>query len=113
MKRWALLVVGLYTGIILLTAGSQRLLAEMYAIGLLASFCLNIAQYAAVQERIPVAIFSLEMSCRELVLRMLCSEARVDSHRLRKGNLGTDDMDEFKQRFVSRAALRTRPESTS
>jgi len=32
----------LYTGIILLTAGSQRVLAEMYAVGLLASFCLNI-----------------------------------------------------------------------
>jgi len=55
------------------------------------SFCLNIAQYAAVQEHIPVAIFSLEMSKEQLVQRMLCSVAKVDSHKLRTGFLSDSD----------------------
>jgi len=55
------------------------------------SFCLNIAQHAAIQEHIPVAIFSLEMSKEQLVQRMLCSVARVDSHSLRTGFLRDAD----------------------
>ena len=39
----------------------------------------------------PVAIFSLEMTKEQLVLRMLCSEARVDAHKLRSGYLGKTD----------------------
>jgi replicative DNA helicase len=55
------------------------------------SFCLNFAQHAAVQEHISVAIFSLEMSKEQLVQRMLCSVASVDSHRLRTGYLTDAD----------------------
>ena len=55
------------------------------------SFCLNIAQQAAIRETITVAIFSLEMSKEQLVQRMLCSEASVDSHRLRTGYLSDTD----------------------
>lgn len=55
------------------------------------AFCLNIAQYAAIEGRIPVAIFSLEMSKEQLVLRMLCSEAQVEGTRLRTGYLGESD----------------------
>jgi len=55
------------------------------------SFSLNIAQHAAIQERIPVAIFSLEMSKEQLVQRMLCSVASVDSHKLRTGYLSDAD----------------------
>ncbi len=55
------------------------------------SFCLNIAQHAAIHERIPVAIFSLEMSKEQLVQRMLCSVAKVDSHKLRTGYLSDAD----------------------
>ena len=55
------------------------------------AFSLNIAQYVAIQKNIPVAIFSLEMSKEQLVLRMLCSEAQVDAHRLRGGFLGEAD----------------------
>jgi replicative DNA helicase len=55
------------------------------------SFCLNIAQHAAIQERILVAIFSLEMSKEQLVQRMLCSVAKVDSHKLRTGYLSDTD----------------------
>ncbi|HBO84646.1 MAG: replicative DNA helicase [Deltaproteobacteria bacterium GWC2_42_11] len=55
------------------------------------SFCLNVAQYAAVESKLPVAIFSLEMSKEQLVLRMLSSVAKVDSSDLRKGFLGEKD----------------------
>jgi replicative DNA helicase len=55
------------------------------------AFCLNIAQYAAIEHKIPVAIFSLEMSKEQLVIRMFCSEARVEGHRLRTGYLNESD----------------------
>ena len=55
------------------------------------SFALNIAEHVAVEEKIPVAIFSLEMSKEQVVQRLLCSRARVDSHKLRTGKLGRDD----------------------
>jgi replicative DNA helicase len=55
------------------------------------AFCLNVAQYCAVEKQIPVAIFSLEMSKEQLVQRMLCSEASIDSNRLRTGHLHTND----------------------
>lgn len=51
------------------------------------SLTLNVAQHAAIQYKIPVAIFSLEMSEQQLVTRLLCSEASVDSYRLRTGLL--------------------------
>ena len=52
---------------------------------------LCIAQNAAIEKKTPVAIFSLEMTKEQLVLRMLCSEARVDAHKLRSGYLGKTD----------------------
>ncbi len=55
------------------------------------AFALNIAQYAALEANTPVAVFSLEMSKEQLALRMLSSEARVDSQRIRRGFLGEAD----------------------
>jgi replicative DNA helicase len=52
---------------------------------------LNMAQHAAIEQNIPVAIFSLEMSKESLVQRMLTAEARVDAQKLRKGMLRDDD----------------------
>lgn len=49
------------------------------------SFCLNIASYVGIHTRVPVAIFSLEMSRELIVLRMVCSEAEVDSKSVRSG----------------------------
>jgi len=49
------------------------------------AFALNIAEYAAVQSKIGVAVFSLEMSKEQLVLRLLCSQARVDQSKVRAG----------------------------
>jgi len=51
----------------------------------------QIAQYIALQEGLPAAIFSLEMSKEQLVTRMICSEGKVDAHRLRNGFLQDED----------------------
>ena len=55
------------------------------------ALCLNVAQHAAIEKGIPVAIFSLEMAKAQLVQRLLTSEARVDAHRLRQGMLKDAD----------------------
>ena len=55
------------------------------------AFVLNLAQHAAIEDHVPVAFFSLEMSKESLVQRMLTSEARVDSQRLRRGLLRDDE----------------------
>jgi replicative DNA helicase len=55
------------------------------------AFCLNIARNAAVDHGIPVGIFSLEMSNTQIAMRMLCSEARVDSHKVRTGRLSENE----------------------
>jgi replicative DNA helicase len=55
------------------------------------SFALNIAEYVAVEEKLPVVVFSLEMSKPQLVLRMLCSHSRVNIQRVRTGFLGGND----------------------
>jgi replicative DNA helicase len=52
---------------------------------------LNIAEHVGVRVHRPVAIFSLEMSKEQLVVRFLCSQARVDSSKLRTGFLSRDD----------------------
>ena len=55
------------------------------------AFALNVATYAAVHSNVPVAIFNLEMSKSQLVTRILCSEAMVDSNKIRTGKLEEDD----------------------
>jgi replicative DNA helicase len=55
------------------------------------AFILNVAQHAAIEHNVPVALFSLEMSKESLVQRMLTGEARVDAQKLRKGMLRDDD----------------------
>lgn len=55
------------------------------------SFCLNIASQVALKTKKTVAVFSLEMSCEQLVSRMLSSEALIDSYKMRKGDLNEDD----------------------
>jgi len=51
------------------------------------SFSLSVAEHIAIEEKIPVAIFSLEMAKNQLANRMLCSRARISSHRMRTGRL--------------------------
>lgn len=55
------------------------------------ALAVSIAENAAIDQKIPVAIFSLEMSKEQLVQRMLCSQARVDAHKVRSGFLSASD----------------------
>lgn len=91
------MVTGLATGFVDLderTSGLQQsdliIIAGRPSMGKTA-FCLNIAAYAAIEKRKSVAVFSLEMSKEQLVLRMLGSESRVDAHKLRTGHLSERD----------------------
>ena len=55
------------------------------------AFALNLARNIAVNEKIPVALFSLEMSKEQLSMRLLTSEARVDSAKLKNGTITNKD----------------------
>ena len=55
------------------------------------ALALNIAAHAAIKNRKIVGMFSLEMSKESLVIRLLCSEARIDSHKLRTGFSSRED----------------------
>ncbi|MCP4051197.1 MAG: replicative DNA helicase [bacterium] len=73
-----------------LTSGFQKgdlvILAARPAMGK-TTLALNFATYAAITKKLPVAFFSLEMPKEQLAMRLLCSEARLDSKRLRTANL--------------------------
>jgi replicative DNA helicase len=55
------------------------------------SLALNIAEYVAISEKLPVAIFSMEMGAEQLAMRVLCSVGRLDAQRVRTGRLNEDD----------------------
>jgi len=78
-----------------LTAGFQGsnliLLASRPSVGKTA-FALNIARHAAVEKALPVLFVSLVHTRVELADRLLCCQARIDSHRLRRGHLSHEDM---------------------
>lgn len=83
-----------YTDLDKLTAGFQRsdliIIAARPSMGKTA-LALNIARNAALQSGVPVGIFSLEMSKDQLAMRLLCAEARVDSHKIRTGFLSQQE----------------------
>jgi replicative DNA helicase len=55
------------------------------------AFALSIARNAAVEHQIPIGIFSLEMSTIQLIIRLLCAEARVNAHAVRTGKLPKEE----------------------
>jgi replicative DNA helicase len=77
-----------------MTAGFQRsdliIVAARPSVGKTA-FALNIAQNVATQTNENVAIFSLEMSAQQLVMRMLCAEGNINAQNLRTGKLTSED----------------------
>ena len=80
------------------TNGLQKsdliILAARPAMGKTA-FALNIAQNVALRAKVPVAIFSLEMSKSQLAQRLMCSEAEVDTQRLKTGNMQAKDWEKL------------------
>lgn len=95
-----------YTDFDNLTAGLQPsdlvILAARPSMGKTA-LAMNIVEHAALQQNKTAAVFSLEMSKVQLVMRMLCSVARVNAHRLRMGFVGRDDIDRL-TRALARVA---------
>lgn len=90
-------VTGLSTGfrdLDRMTAGLQNsdliILAARPSMGK-TTFALNIARNVAVDLKVPVVVFSLEMSKEQLALKLLCSEAGVDNQRIRTGTLMDND----------------------
>ena len=73
-----------------ITAGLQRsdliIVAARPSMGK-TMLCLNLARHVAVHEKVPVAVFSLEMSREQLALRLLSAESELPAHRLRTGEL--------------------------
>ncbi|HEY7819311.1 MAG TPA: replicative DNA helicase [Vicinamibacteria bacterium] len=107
------LVTGVPTGFVEfdeITSGLQRsdliIVAARPAMGK-TSFCMNIAQHVGLATGGSVGVFSLEMSKEQLVLRMLCGEARVDMHKLRSGFLSERDWEKLVQAVadLSRARI--------
>ena len=90
-------ITGLPTGLV----GIDRMLAGLQPSDLIivaarpsmgkTAFALNICQHVALHGHVPAAIFSLEMSKEQLVLRLLTSEAKVDASKVRTGMLNDDD----------------------
>jgi len=85
-----------YTDLDRMTAGFQKgdliIVAARPSMGKTA-FALNIAQHVGKTDT--VAVFSLEMSTRQLIQRMICAEVSLDSARLRTGNLFDDDWEKL------------------
>jgi replicative DNA helicase len=65
------------------------------------AFAMNLAEYSALELKVPTLFVSLEMSAIELADRLLCSVARVNGHRLRNGTISNED----RARLVEKAAL--------
>ena len=55
------------------------------------AFSLNIGEHVAVDQSLPVAVFSMEMGATQLAMRMVCSVGRLDQQRVRTGQLVDDD----------------------
>ena len=76
------------------TAGLQRgdliVIAGRPSMGKTA-FAMNIAEYAAIQAKCPVAVFSMEMPAESIIMRLLSSLGRIDQHKVRTGRLGDED----------------------
>jgi replicative DNA helicase len=101
------LITGVPTGYVQfdeMTAGLQPaelvILAARPSMGK-TTLALNIAESASLRHGKTVGMFSLEMSHQQLFFRLLCSEAKVDAHRLRTGRIGKEDWQRIIKSFGS------------
>ena len=62
------------------------------------SLAMNIAEHVALEQKLPVGVFSLEMTAESLVLRMLCSRARVNLRNIREGFMTESDFPKLTRR---------------
>jgi replicative DNA helicase len=80
---------GMHSGDLLIVAGRPSMGKT--------SLALNVAEYVAITESLPVAIFSMEMGAEQLAMRVLCSVGRLDAQRVRTGKLTEDDWNRLTQ----------------
>ncbi len=77
-----------------MTAGLQRgdlvVVAGRPSMGKTA-FAMNVAEFVALEKKLPVAVFSMEMPGEQLAMRLLSSIGRINSNKVRTGRLGDDD----------------------
>ncbi|MFN3631097.1 MAG: replicative DNA helicase [Casimicrobiaceae bacterium] len=87
-----------YTKLDAMTAGLQRgdliIIAGRPSMGKTA-FALNIGEHVALRLKLPVAVFSMEMSALQLAMRLIGSVGRLDQHKLRTGRLSDGDWGKF------------------
>ncbi len=87
-----------YVDLDTLTAGMQNselvIVAARPSVGKTA-FALNVIRHVVVEEKLPTLFVSLEQARVELAERLLCSQARVNSHRLRKGTINTEEQEKL------------------
>ena len=88
-----------------LQAGDLVIIAARPSMGK-TSLVLNIAQHVAVQPPLTVGFFSLEMSKESLFIRLLTSEAQIDSHRLMSGAIGQKDYGRISHAIETLSAMR-------
>jgi replicative DNA helicase len=95
-----------------LQAGDLVIVAARPSMGK-TSLVLNIAQYVAMQPDLVVGFFSLEMSKESLFLRLLTSEAQVDSHRLMSGAIGGKDYGRISHALETLSAMKLHIDDTA
>jgi replicative DNA helicase len=113
------LITGVPTGFVDLDAmtrgfqpGDLVIIAARPSMGKTA-LALNIAQYVALQPEHTVGVFSLEMSKESLFLRLLTSEAQLDSHRLMSGAIGQKDYSRISHALETLSAMRLHIDDTA
>jgi replicative DNA helicase len=79
------------TQCIAVTHPSHLYITDNYIVTHNTAFAMNLIEHIAADERMPVAVFSLEMSKQQLAQRMLCSRGEIDAHKLRKGLLNAEE----------------------
>src|SRR5918995_238404 len=113
------LVTGVPTGFVdldMMTRGFQAgdliIIAARPSMGK-TSLVLNISQYVAMQPGMTVGFFSLEMSKESLFLRLLTSEAQIDSHRLMSGAIGQKDYSRISHALETLSAMKLHIDDTA
>ena len=65
------------------------------------ALALNIGEHVALDARLPVAVFSMEMGASQLAMRMIGSVGKLDQHKLRTGRLGPEDWEQLSARSAA------------
>lgn len=102
-------ITGMSTGLIGLDRktdglhGSEMIVIAAYPGGGKTALAMNIAERLAIDQRLPVGVFSLEMSAKRLVMRILASRANVNMRSIKMGDAGVEDFEMLKNASIALA----------